>query len=358
MLRKVLIAIVAGMCFAGLVSAKVIKSPDYDFRKSGTLKVTEVERTKDATRLTFTAKFKPKGWITLNPTEVEISLPGDTVKVKPIALDASFNYDEKYFMPESGETVFTVTYPPLPKSVKKIDTGATTNWAIWGIDIAGKGKKADKDARTVTVKPYRPIETIFEADTITVSGFIKGYNRQRSGISVLQLYVEDLAVRNSKPVAIPIKADGSFSRRFLLPMAQTAMMSANVKGISLGVYLEPHNDLEIMIDYDKLLESESTGKGKNDAIRFGGSLGTINNELIASPCSPYIRGWQLDAKMPIDEAKLKIAETYSGIYDTCEKYIAEAKVSEKAAEIMRNTAEVQRLVCMFYYAEKRSNVDA
>lgn len=352
MFRKVLFALVVGLCCAGGISAKVIKTPGYDFRKSGVLKITEVERTKDATRLTFMAKYKPKWWIRLDPTDVEISFPGDSAVVKPIALDADFTYGEKYFMPESGETVFTVTYPPLPKSVKKIDTGAATDWAIFGIDVAGKGKKADKNARTVTVKPYRPIETIFEADTITLSGFIKGYDPQRSGIKVMELVVYDEAIGRTTPVAIPIKADGSFNRRFLLPMAQKTYLIVNPNERRwVDVYLEPHNDLEIMIDYDKLLECVATDHSADEAITFGGSLGEINAELAAAPEFIGNIAWEIDESVPVNEATHKIVDHHAGIANAYEKYIADANVSDKAAAILRSSALAERITDLLDYAD-------
>ena len=173
MLKKLLLAAIVGFTGAGTVCAKVIKSPAYDFRKSGILKVTEVERSKDATRLTFTAKYKPNWWIQVSPEEVEISLPDDTVRIEPLKLEGDLQYGEKYVMPKSGETAFTVTYPPLPKSAKKINTGENSNWSIYGIDLSGKKKKPNKGEYTVTSTPYHPIETIFASDTVTLSGKIK-----------------------------------------------------------------------------------------------------------------------------------------------------------------------------------------
>ncbi len=276
MLKKILLAALVGIAGAGLLSAKVIKAPIYEFRKNGIMKVTEVDRAKDATRLTFKVNYTPNGWIQVAPEEIAITLPGDTAQILPLKVEGDLSFGEKYVIPESGEAVFTATYPALPKSAKKIDIGVKNDWvSIYGLDLTGK-KKPAKDNATVTPTPYRPIETIFATDTITISGKIKGYD-PRMGINVMELVINDEAIGHTLPTAIPVKPDGSFSRRFFLPMAQTPTFKVKDYRMCFNVYLEPGNDLEVLIDYDKLLES------KVNAATFGGSLGVLNNELIACP---------------------------------------------------------------------------
>ena len=93
----------------------------------------------------------------------------------------------------------------------------------------------------VVKTPYRPIETIFEADSVTISGRIAGYD-PGSGPKVLQLTVNDLALGRTTPIALPVKPDGSFGRRFLLPMAQLTYITDGGPN-KIDVYLEPNNYL-------------------------------------------------------------------------------------------------------------------
>ncbi len=352
MLKRILLAAVVGIAGAGLASAKVIESPAYDFRTGGCLKVARVEQTGDATRLTFSAKYKPGWWIQVDTVDVAITLPDDTVQIQPLTIEGDLTFGEKYVMPESGEAFFTVTYPPLPGSVKKIDTGASNKWAaIFGIDLTGKKKPANKGEETVVTTPYRPIATIFATDTITLSGKIKNYD-PRMGINVMELVISDEAIGRTLPVAIPVKPDGSFRRRFFLPMAQMPTLKVNVYRLSFRVYLEPGNDLEILIDYDKLLDAGVGAAKKADAVTFGGSLGEINSELIASPMdmATPISHIIAEDKTP-DEAKRMIIDHHAANASGVESYIADRKVSPKAAALLRNSVLSERTRDLLDYAD-------
>lgn len=354
MLKKILLAAICGLLSAGGVCAKIIKSPAYDFRKSGMLKVTEVDRTKDATRLIFKAKYKPKWYMSVSPEELTITMPDDSVSIVPLKIEGDMAFGEKYVMPESGEASFSVTYPALPKSVKKIDIGVKTGWpGIYGLDLSGK-KKRNKGEQAVKPTPYHPVKTIFASDTITLSGRIAGYD-PRSGIKVMELDLKDDALGRSIPVVFPVKADGSFSRRFYLPMAQ--MTDFLVKGyeMSFDVYLEPHNDLEILIDYDRMIEQVAAGAPIASAVTFGGSLGQLNNEINGCETSVKPMAFTLSGVQP-EKAKQRINSNYASVMSGIDKYIADNKVSPKAAGILRNTALAHRTEDLLSYANYNSPV--
>lgn len=192
--------------------------------------------------------------------------------------------------------------------------------------------------------PYRPIETIFEADSINVSGRIEGYD-PGSGLKVMQLVIEDIAVGRTTPIALPIKPDGSFGRRFLLPMAQLTYISAD-RGNYFDVYLEPHNDIEVQIDYDKWVGRQP------DALTFGGSLGKINAEINACPVKSSVFFCVLDPNTDPWEAKRTILAQHEAEAGKVEAYIRDNNVSAKAAQIMRNSALVEKAADLFTLADQ------
>lgn len=338
----------------GSVSAKVIKQPAYDFRKSGMLKITEVDRAKDATRLTFQAQYKPKWYMSVSPEELTITLRDDTVGIVPLKIEGDMAFGQNYVMPDSGTASFTVTYPPLPKSAKKIDIGIKASWpGIYGLDLSGKKKRSTAE-KTVKPTPYRPITTIFESDTISVSGRIAGYD-PRSGLKVMMLDLKDDALGKSIPVAFPVEDDGSFSQRFYLPMAQLADFLIKGYDMAFDVYLEPHNDLEILIDYDRMVEQAATGASIASAVTFGGSLGKLNNEI--NGCGTSVRHIsQTLSGMSPEEAKQRINSNYASAVSGIDTYIADKKISSKAAGILRNTALAQRTEDLLNYADYHSPV--
>ncbi|MDE6535941.1 MAG: thioredoxin family protein [Muribaculaceae bacterium] len=348
-----LLAAVIGLLGAS-ASAKVIKQPAYDFRKSGMLKVTEVDRAKDATRLTFRAKYKPKWYMSVSPEELTITMPDDTVGIVPLKIEGDMAFGQNYVMPESGEASFIVTYPALPKSAKKIDIGVKAGWpGIYGLDLSGK-KKQDKGEKAVKPTPYHPIKTIFASDTITVSGRIAGYD-PRSGIQVMELDIKDNALGKSIPVAFPIKADGSFSRRFYLPMAQLTDFLVKGYDMAFDVYLEPQNDLEILIDYDRMIEQAASGAPIASAVTFGGSLGELNNEINGCETSVKPMAFTLSDVQP-EEAKQRLNSNYASAMTGIEAYISDKKVSPKAAGILRNAALAKHTEELLSYADYNSPV--
>lgn len=354
--RRLLIAAVAALCGAGITTAKVIKSPAYEFRKSGYLKVTGAEVKPQETRLTFLLQSGfPNISIPIEKSYFEITIPGDSIRMQPVAIEGAPVFGEPYLIPESGSEAFTVIYQPLPKGVKKIDTGAESNYSIFGIDLSGKRNKQSKAEKKIAPTPYRPISTIFASDTITLSGQIKGYD-PRSGISVMELNIDDFALGRSKPVAIPVKADGSFSRRFYLPMAQQAALT--IKGnVYVSLYLEPQNDLELLIDYDRLLDRITLRENAADAYSFGGSLAEINSELNAAPPADIMMSFRCKDLEP-QQAKSLLDEHHNGIAQKTENYIAESKVSPKAAALLRNGALSLRVADMLNYADYYTDVPA
>lgn len=196
----------------------------------------------------------------------------------------------------------------------------------------------------VVPTPYRPIETIFEADSITVGGYIKDYEPS-SGLKVMQLVIDDNAVGHTTPIALPIRSDGSFGRRFLLPMAQLSYISAG-RGNTFDVYLEPHNDLEVQIDYEKLLEKQP------GAVVFGGSLGKINAEINACPIDNSSIFYTLDSKSDPREAKQIISARHEAAADGIEAYIRDNNVSAKAAQILRYNALNEKITDLLSFADQ------
>lgn len=196
----------------------------------------------------------------------------------------------------------------------------------------------------VTKTPYRPVETIFEADSITVSGHIEGYD-PGCGLKVMQLVIDDLAVGHTTPIALPIKPDGSFGRRFLLPMAQLTYISLG-RGNYFDVYLEPHNDLEVQIDYDKWVER------RPDALTFGGSLARVNTEINACPVENSAVFYTLDPQTDPWEAKRKILAKHEAEAAEIEAYIREGNVSAKAAQILRHNALNEKTTDLLSFADQ------
>ena len=89
-----------------------VNHPDFDVNKTGgALEIKRVERTADATVIHFNAYYAPGYWIKLEESTVLTTSDGrqfKAVKAEGITLGKEF------YMPDSGEAEFSVTFEPLP----------------------------------------------------------------------------------------------------------------------------------------------------------------------------------------------------------------------------------------------------
>ena len=96
-----------------------VNYPDVQTNQSnGTLEIKRVERTSDATILYFKAYYIPKYWIRM--AKETILLTPDNRQYKVMKADG-ITLGEQFWMPESGEAEFSVTFEPLPMDAKTFD---------------------------------------------------------------------------------------------------------------------------------------------------------------------------------------------------------------------------------------------
>ena len=96
-----------------------VNYPDVQTNQTnGTLEIKRVERTSDATTLYFKAYYIPKYWIRM--AKEAVLLTPDKRQYKVQKADG-ITLGEQFWMPESGEAEFSVTFEPLPLDAKTFD---------------------------------------------------------------------------------------------------------------------------------------------------------------------------------------------------------------------------------------------
>ena len=96
-----------------------VNYPDVQTNQTnGTLEIKRVERTSDATTLYFKAYYIPKNWIRM--AKETVLLTPDKRQYKVLKADG-ITLGEQFWMPESGEAEFSVTFEPLPLDAKTFD---------------------------------------------------------------------------------------------------------------------------------------------------------------------------------------------------------------------------------------------
>ena len=114
----------------------LVNYPDYQANNTnGVLEIKQVECTSKATILRFKAYYTPNYWIRI-AKEASLSTP-DGKQYKVLKTDG-ITLGKEFFMPESGEAEFSLTFEPLPKDTQSFNfqEGVGENvWAITGIKL-------------------------------------------------------------------------------------------------------------------------------------------------------------------------------------------------------------------------------
>lgn len=140
---------------AAMWAQKVIENPRFTATTADYVKITRIELLDTITKVDFEVSYIPKWWIKVSSSETHIinSNGGDKLFVKRAD---GIKMNEEHWTPESGLNKYTLYFPPLDKSIEKIDF-MEESWKIFDIDISGK--------------PYVPtIPVALHGDWLTTDG--------------------------------------------------------------------------------------------------------------------------------------------------------------------------------------------
>lgn len=110
---------------------KLVNYPAFESTNTETLEIKQVELTDTATVVHFNAYYIPKYWIQLNPNAKLIGDNGTNCVLKKAE---GITLGKHFFLPESGEAEFTLTFEPLPKQTKTFTFTEGTEESSWQIN--------------------------------------------------------------------------------------------------------------------------------------------------------------------------------------------------------------------------------
>lgn len=245
------------------VTAKVIYNPPFEGRNTCILSITKIEKTSKETKLYFHVHFIPHSWIQLRDSV----FLADTETGKlfyPIRFEG-FDPNKKMYMPESGEMDFSIVYPVIPKSVKKMDwkeNDDKSSCQIWGISMAGKKEKVNpfvyQVPKAATDQPKDSgkdftKDNFFRTDSAYITGYLKGYN-PKFGLTTGIIYCCNQLTRQDYPTIVKISPDGSFETKLILyyPIESHIVINDFV----IPFYIEPGQHIDIQVNMDDLLYTQ------------------------------------------------------------------------------------------------------
>ena len=169
-MKKILALVLLLMiCQLSLDASDVWNSPHVMFKSTSKLSIQRVEFGKDATRVTFEYCATPFSWFRLGSRVVAVDNQGER---HPATSTNGIEIDSTLWLSESGTTVFSISFTPLPKGCKCFDILSSSNNG--GIRIYGiqkrKTKRMKSSRETVSSGTYGNLSS-----SITDTLFIRGH---------------------------------------------------------------------------------------------------------------------------------------------------------------------------------------
>ena len=137
-MKRVIALSLAILCIATLLPAKnrKITNPSVDFTKVGIYHIEQVQLTNKETRLTLHCTFIPGWWIKFG-RDAYIQADPSGEKLLATGIEGT-EFGKETYMPESGDTTLVLIFPPIDKSVKKINFGEGETPDFFGINLDKK----------------------------------------------------------------------------------------------------------------------------------------------------------------------------------------------------------------------------
>ena len=240
-------ALSALMLAACSTGPKVVENPLIESSNSMTLDVSKVELTDTATVLHVDAYFRPHNWIRID-SKTYLRAGGEKYALTSAQ---GITPDSLFWMPESGEASFVLSFQPLPKRTKSFDfieSDCADCFKLFGIDLTGK-KDYDVPegipAEALSIDEDAPMpEPIFKSGETTVEVHLL-HHREELG-KEQNLYVNTLAGGQEEYTA-PIDLETGVAT-FKFQQYGTAEAFFPMAGSAGSVLLAPGEHVTVYID--------------------------------------------------------------------------------------------------------------
>lgn len=367
-MKRVIALSLAILCIATLLPAKnrKVTNPSVDFTKVGIYHIEQVQLTNKETRLTLHCTFIPGWWIKFG-RDAYIQADPSGEKLLATGIEGT-EFGKETYMPESGDTTLVLIFPPIDKSVKKINFGEDETPDFFGINLDKKARPDNtKDLKSaqmirkvkteVESSKKRPAENppFFRKDTARLRGYIKGYD-PRAGFTTGILYIGNVLTREDYPIVAQIDSDGYFKADF--EINHPICTNITFRQSWIPFYIEPGETVGLILDWTEFLEAD---RKRNmpyiyKRIEYLGSLASLNTELNSFTLKRpdyrqlYEMGDKLDPKELLKQQIALRDENLSNL-DVSAK---EKSLSPKAVRILKNNILLTWASYLFDYQSNRS----
>lgn len=341
---------------------RVIDNPAYEVKNSGIDNIVKIELSKKETRVHVKTTFIPKWWVKF-PKATFIQPEGSNEKIFATGIENG-EFDKEIYMPASGDSLFVLVFPPLDKSVKKIDYGEDDKTIIFGVSLEKSKKQVktiqegipddveawlNKELESAKVKEALPdyrSDQFFNRQPSRLVGYIQGYD-PRLGFRTGIIYTSNVITREDYPVTLDIHPDGRFEANIPQQYPASYYMLINDKPFSF--YMEPGNTLVMILDWEEFLIAD---RQRNIRYRFKdfelkGMLAEINEELQKVTLKEIPWNEIQEKSKALSPKDYKAYELQ--VLDENRKIINQNALSVKSKELLNNEVLLQYATNLFEY---------
>jgi len=333
-------------------------NPPYELKASGISNIDKIALGTNETLVYLHVTYYPHWWVTIGKSECIVDCQTGK-KYEPVEVRGT-KFDEKLWMPDSGDSTVVIVFPPLDKNVKKIDYSTD----IFGISLDNSSPKtfgsketpaAVKNWLNNQLSSFKPkksdTNTFFRRDTARIVGYLNGYDK-RLGFTSGMINLTNAITFESQNVLLKIAEDGRFEAQ--IPLSYPIYSGAIISNQFVPFYVEPGSIVSIELNWSEFLEAsrKPTKRYVFKDIRYGGLLANQNAELnsvmLNEPEKNKIEQFA-NEKTPetFKSEQLKGRETNLNLL---EKARNEKKLSDKTVSILKNKIAMQTGTMLFEYA--------
>ena len=263
---------------------RIVERPPFLAQSSSSIEVDKIVMSDTVTTVYIKAFYRPKYWIKIATGSV---LKDNNGNLYPVRKGIGITLDKEFWMPESGEAEFQLTFPPIPQNVTCLDfsegdfEGA---YKIWGIQLdkdAFYKQKLPKEAvvHKINKKAILPTPKLVYG-TATLKGKILDY--QKEMIKQVKMHIESpaLNIHNEQNI-IKIKEDGSFLAE--VKVASVTSVALEFPFGWIECLIAPNEETSLIINTKELCRRQAHLQRKDktygEPVYFNGYLASLQQEL-------------------------------------------------------------------------------
>lgn len=326
---------------------KTIECPPFIVSNTSVIEIEKIVMSNTATVLYIKAFFRPKNWIQISKKSHLTTNTGERYNIK---YAEGITPGEKFWMPESGETSFSMSFEPIPASTESIDFTegeGESFWSIWGIQL--KSKKLPKTTilkelmnNKVNFNTPLPTPEIKKGKAI-LSGRLLEY---REGLKAQASFTNILDCEYIRQT-IQVNKDGTFKTEFdLIAPAVVNIQTGDGKGIK--AHIAPGEETNVTINLSELCRSRSKlrkdEKPEGAKAYFNGYMAGINTEALNSTINTELYDDFYAFMKEIDGMNAEQCKTYLlNKHKELISKIDKSKCSENYKKILHTEADISTL---------------